>query len=225
MFLIEIVHRGECRRLLLSDPPYCFHSLLSEAIEKFKIPKPLSARIRYQDPFDGDWITLSTDEELLEALEIVRHIKPHVIHMELYMVQQYMPDPVEHVNSEKSGFKIPQGDGSGHAGDNDEDLHVPSHVLPAASNVLVRPYAQDGISNAAHSPRMAPEQSPASPDAASASDAAPHVGAGRGSSYEGHDESLARFLDMGFDDIPKIESLLRSCNGDVDAVLETLFSS
>ena len=40
--------------------------------------------LKYMDPHDKDWITLSTDQELEEALSLV-NFEPPVLHMELFL--------------------------------------------------------------------------------------------------------------------------------------------
>lgn len=194
--------------------------------------------MKYMDPNDGDWINISTDEELLEALEMVKNSKPHMLRMELFLNQQFLPDMIEddacsgHSRS-SSGFRTAQGDGSEHNLDIDDDSDNTSKPISTAgaSSVLLGSGAIENLSRNASAAEVRSESSPSRltlfqdtniMEQGPAAPAPPIPGPA--SSSLGHDEALARILDMGFDDIPRIESLLRSCDGDVDAVLEALLA-
>ena len=300
MFLLLVFYRNQCRRIALKDPPYSFNSLISEATEKFRMDKS-AAELRYKDPFDGDWITLSTDDELLEALQILATVDPPVLHMELCFKQKFLPDP-EIGNLEwrdyrsigqspvtaSSGFRTPKSDNSeceesikidgGQSGDGREgstsynqvgkilqvnEIHTAaaSDAGPEASasqeiachthfhgetlaqlldgcfsNAPRLEAARESRGGAVHSvldsvasTRPADIQSAAG-DHASDSDSVAAYASGpvaveaQETGNHGHDEALARLMDMGFDDTSRLETLLRLHGGDVDSVLEALLA-
>ena len=234
MFLVEVSFRDQCRRIILVAP-YSFQLLIFSALERFGV-SATDAGLRYMDPHDKDWITLSTDQELVEALSLV-NFEPPVLHMELFLRQSTAESEIGTVMSQSEEFnhaqKGPEAPDICESQADDKEAQSEISTMDIQSKRIdSNEQCEGGPSDAG---KFTNEE-----ESARNSRALGSTGDSRQESipldcqYEDvvvvddsarqTDEALARLMDMGFDNTAQLEVLLRVHGGDVDAVLEALLS-
>jgi hypothetical protein len=68
MYVVKIKHGETLRRIVLDDV-FTYAALWTVVSERFELPATFCGALRYEDP-DGDLISLSTDDEVQEALRL-----------------------------------------------------------------------------------------------------------------------------------------------------------
>ena len=85
MFVVKVTHTGDqsMRRLVIEEP-YSFAGICSVIVNRFELSdaEAKSVSLKYRDP-EGDMINLNSDEELGEALSLLKDADPPVMHMSL----------------------------------------------------------------------------------------------------------------------------------------------
>jgi hypothetical protein len=246
MYLIEVSYRDQCRRIIIVSP-YSFQLLINSVMEKFGVYTS-TAGLKYMDPHDRDWITLSTDQELVEALSLV-DFEPPVLHMELFLtpskdgsemradnLANMCPSGVISDAQHNAAGKSPETCYEAQAGA-PTDKHIDQNL--ESKSISFNVHEECGPSDENQDFFVGKESAPVttsramdnSGNSGKASDSSDSqfedavVVDDRAHQVGGTDEALARLMDMGFDNTAQVHTLLRLHRGDVDAVLEALLSS
>ena len=69
MYVLKVKYGETLRRLVLDDDKKSYEALWALVSERFELPVTFCGALRYEDP-DGDLISVSTDDEVAEALRL-----------------------------------------------------------------------------------------------------------------------------------------------------------